>query len=91
MFDYEDFQGLRDKTIKKTHFVMIEAFCKCCSTVALRTDLEGDPTFSNLLDRVKRGTMAAFAHAEAPFSKVVEALKARRSAAYNPVYQVQTT
>ena len=53
-----------------------------------RTDVSGDPSFSTLLDRVKRGSMAAFAHAEAPFAKVVEAAKVPRSAAYTPIYQV---
>lgn len=58
-----------------------------CLSVSCRTDLGGDPTFSILVDRVKRSSMAAFAHSEAPFAKVVEALKVRRSAAYTPIYQ----
>jgi non-ribosomal peptide synthetase component F len=52
-----------------------------------RTDLGGDPTFSNLLDRVKRSSMGAFAHSETPFAEVVRALKVARSASYTPIYQ----
>lgn len=60
----------------------------CCSTLALRLDVSGDPTFSNALRRAQKAATAAFAHGAAPFSKVVEALKTVRSAAFTPVYQV---
>ena len=49
--------------------------------------MSGDPRFGTLLDRVKRGTAAAFGHAEAPFARVVEVLKVARSASFTPVYQ----
>ena len=57
------------------------------NTCALRTDTSGDPTFQQLLRRVSRGAMEAFAHSEAPFPKVVDALRLDRSAAFNPVFQ----
>lgn len=58
------------------------------NTVVLRTDVSGDPTFQQLLQRAAQTAMAAFDHAETPFAKVVEALQLDRSAAFNPIYQV---
>lgn len=60
------------------------------NTLALRTGVSGDPTFLQLLQRAVQTTMAAFDHADAPFAKVVDALRLDRSAAFNPVYQVRT-
>jgi non-ribosomal peptide synthetase component F len=57
------------------------------STVALRLDLSGNPTFSQLLERAKEMTTAAFAHGTTPFSRVVDALGTIRSAAHTPIYQ----
>ena len=59
-----------------------------CSTLALRLDLSGDPTFSQALRRAKDVALSAFAHAAAPFAKVVERLNILRSASFTPVYQV---
>jgi non-ribosomal peptide synthetase component F len=58
------------------------------NTLALRTDLAGDPSFSAALDRAKDAATQAFAHGMAPFAKVVDSLGAVRSAAFTPVYQV---
>jgi non-ribosomal peptide synthetase component F len=58
------------------------------NTLALRTDLSGDPSFSSALDRAKRAATQAFAHGMAPFAKVVDSLGAVRSAAFTPIYQV---
>lgn len=59
------------------------------NTLALRADVSGDPTFQQLLQRVKTVSAQAFQHADAPFAKVVEALRVDRSANFNPVYQVR--
>ena len=59
-----------------------------CSTLALRLDLSGDPTFSQALHGAKKMAAEAFAHGSTPFVKVVDALDMTRSAAFTPVYQV---
>jgi amino acid adenylation domain-containing protein len=57
------------------------------NTVALRADLAGDPTVSELLDRVRRTTFDAYAHREIPFGEVVEAVQPERRLSHLPVYQ----
>ncbi len=56
--------------------------------VALRADLSGDPSFEELLDRVRRVTREAFDHQEMPFSQVANALAPERTLDHLPVYQV---
>ena len=59
------------------------------NTLALRTDISGDPSFQQLLQRAVQTVTQAFGHADAPFAKVVDALGSDRSAAFTPVYQVR--
>ena len=58
------------------------------NTLAMRADLSGDPTFRELLCRVRNTTLDAFSHQEIPFEKVVAAASPQRSLSYNPIYQV---
>ncbi|HVH14021.1 MAG TPA: amino acid adenylation domain-containing protein [Longimicrobium sp.] len=58
------------------------------NTVALRSDLSGDPGFLEALRRVRASTLDAFEHQEIPFEKVVEALQPKRGLGHSPLFQV---
>lgn len=58
------------------------------NTLVLRVDASGGPTFLDLLERVSKTAVSAFAHPDVPFEQLVEALPVPRDAAMHPLFQV---
>ncbi|NCR69789.1 MAG: amino acid adenylation domain-containing protein [Microcystis aeruginosa LG13-12] len=58
------------------------------NTLALRVDMSGNPSFLELLERVKQTTLSAYAHQDLPFEMLVEKLQLNRDLSHNPLIQV---
>lgn len=71
----------------RTHAELEKAVGFFVNTLALRVDVSGNPAFTELLDQVRRESLAAYENRELPFEKVVETLRLPRDTDRYPLIQ----
>ena len=72
----------------RTHARQEEIIGFFANSLALRTDLSGDPGFKSVLKRVQETTMGAYSHQEIPFEKLVDELNVERDLSRTPIFQI---
>lgn len=61
------------------------------NTLVLRNNLEGDPTFAEVLKCTRKVAFGAFAHKDIPYEKLIEELQTERNMSHNPFFQTMLT
>src|SRR6185295_11441505 len=75
--------------VANRHRKEVEGLIGCfVNTLVLRTDMTGNPTFEELLARVRETTLGAHAHQDLPFELIVEALQPKRDVGATPFFNV---
>ena len=75
--------GVANRRLRETE----ELMGMIINNVAIRCDLTGDPSFHDLLRRVRTAALGAYEHQDVPFDRVVEAVNPQRNASYSPIFQ----
>lgn len=72
----------------RNHVELEELIGFFTNTLVLRSRVGGNPSFRELLQRVRESALGAYAHQDLPFEKLVETLRVPRDPSFNPIFQV---